>query len=285
MRTIRGRFDGKLRILSHKVSSSPHPRWRRSDSSIPAAEGIAMVFARFFQDCKGGVAPFLAIGLVPLVGAVGAAVDYSRANSVRAAMQAAGDATALMLAKTASNLNDGQLQTSASSYFLANFNKAEAQNVQVTASYSQGQNGFTVAVNGTANVAASFMGLFGFAQIPLSTSTTANWNNAKLRIALVLDNTASMSEKDSTGTSKLSALKTASHHLLTQLKNAAVNDGDIYVSSIPFNKDVNVGASNYSASWIDWTDWDEVNGTCSYTSYSTKSSCQSHGKTWTAKNH
>src|SRR5258707_5355266 len=43
----------------------------------------------------------LALGLVPLVGAVGAAVDYSRANSVRTAMQAALDSTALMLSKDA----------------------------------------------------------------------------------------------------------------------------------------------------------------------------------------
>src|SRR5262249_1723766 len=76
-----------------------------------------------------------------------------------------------------------------------------------------------------------------------------------------------------------------SQNLLTQLKNAATQDGDVYVSIIPFVKDVNAGASNYNQSWIDWTDWEEVNGTCSSTSYTTKTSCTSHLKTWTPKNH
>jgi Flp pilus assembly protein TadG len=244
-----------------------------------------MLLNRFFKDRKAGVAPMLALGIIPLIGSVGAAVDYSRASSVRAAMQAAGDATALILAKNATSLNNTQLQQNASAYFLANFNRPEAHDVNVVATYSQGQQGFSVTVSGSAKFNTNFMSMLGFTQIPLTTSASVNWNNAKLRVALVLDNTGSMSEKDSTGTSKISALKTASHNLLTQLKNAAVNDGDVYVSIIPFGKDVNAGASNYNETWIDWTDWDAANGTCSDSSYHSKSKCTSHGKTWTPKNH
>ena len=39
------------------------------------------------------------------------------------------------------------------------------------------------------------------------------------------------------------------------------------------------------AYWIDWTDWDAANGTCSNSSYHSKSSCVSHGKIWTPKPH
>jgi Flp pilus assembly protein TadG len=239
-----------------------------------------MQFARFFRDRKGGVAPLLALGLVPLVGAVGAAVDYSRASNVRAAMQAAADATALMLAKTASGLTAAQMQQNATSYFTANFNHPEAQGLQVQASYTSGQTGFSVQVDGTAKVSTAFMGLMGLSQISLSTTGTASWNNSKLRVALVLDNTGSMSQSG-----KIGALQTASHNLLTQLQTAAKTNGDVYVSIIPFVKDINAGASNYNATWIDWTDWDAANGTCSNTTYTSKSSCTSHGKTWTPKNH
>jgi Flp pilus assembly protein TadG len=239
-----------------------------------------MAFARFFKDRKGGVAPMLALGIVPLVTGIGAAVDYSRANNVRTAMQNAADATALMLAKNASNMSAGQLQTSATAFFNANFSRPEAQNAQVTATYSQGPSGFSIRVDGSAYVNTTFMGLLGISQIPLTTTTSVNWNNAKLRIALVLDNTGSMSQSG-----KMTALKTATHNLLTQLQNAAINNGDVYVSIIPFAKDVNAGAANYNESWIDWTEWDEVNGTCSSSSYTTKTSCQSHNKTWTVKNH
>jgi len=80
-----------------------------------------MLFARFFADRKGGVAPLLALGIIPLVAGVGASIDYSRASSARAAMQAAGDAAALMLARSASNLTPNQMQSSATAYFMANF--------------------------------------------------------------------------------------------------------------------------------------------------------------------
>src|SRR5258708_34002607 len=84
---------------------------------------------------------------------------------------------------------------------------------------------------------------------------------------------------------KLTALKPATQNLLTQLKNAAQTNGDVYVSIIPFVKDINAGASNYNQSWIDWTDWDAANGTCSKSSYTSKSTCTSNKGTWTPKNH
>jgi Flp pilus assembly protein TadG len=90
---------------------------------------MGMLLARFFKDRRAGVAPLLALGIVPLVGAVGAAVDYSRANSVRTAMQNALDATALMLSKDAQSLNGAQLTQKANVYFSAMFDRPEAANV------------------------------------------------------------------------------------------------------------------------------------------------------------
>src|SRR5262249_43828916 len=77
------------------------------------------------------------------------------------------------------------------------------------------------------------------------------WGNTRLRVALVLDNTGSMASAN-----KLTALQTATNNLLDQLKNAAKQNGDIYVSIIPFVKDVNADPTNYTQSWIDWTDWE-----------------------------
>ena len=52
-----------------------------------------MSLLRFMQDRRGGVAPMFAIAVIPVFGLVGAAVDYSRANSIRAGLQSALDAT------------------------------------------------------------------------------------------------------------------------------------------------------------------------------------------------
>jgi Flp pilus assembly protein TadG len=226
------------------------------------------MLAGFLKNCRGGVAPMLALSAIPLMGAVGVAVDYTRANATKTAFQAALDSTALMLSKTA-----------ATKYFNALFVHPEAQNVTITADYGS-TNGSKVTLNGSATLNTNFLGVLGFSQLNITASSTSTWGNTRLRVALVLDNTGSMSSSN-----KMTALKSASQNLLTQLKSAAVTADDVYVSIVPFSKDVNVGTSNYNQSWLRWDLWDAVNGSCSNSNYSTQSSCTSHGKTWTHAAH
>jgi Flp pilus assembly protein TadG len=241
----------------------------------------ALAVARFLQNRRAGVAPMLALGLVPLVGMVGAAVDYSRANSVRSAMQTALDSTALMLSKDAQSLNGDQLTSKANSYFNALFNRPEASNVQITHQLSTPQQGsFALTLSGSATISTIFWRLAGQTQVDITASGQVVWGIKKLNLALALDNTGSMASN-----SKMTELKTAAHNLLTTLKNAEKTPGDVKVSIVPFAVDVNAGTANVGASWIDWTDWDSKNGTCSSSSYHTQSSCTSHNGTWTPNNH
>ena len=215
-----------------------------------------MWFSRFWQDRRGGVAPMFAIAVIPVIGLTGAAIDYSRANSVRTGMQAAVDATALYLAKLAPGLTQSQLQQKANDYFNAMFSHPEAKSLVITPTYTSGSGSqLTIAVSGS--VDATFMKIMGYNSIPIGSTSTVKWGNSRLRVSLVLDNTGSMAMAG-----KIDALKSATNALLTQLRNATTTNGDVYVSIIPFVKDVNVGSSNYSASWIDWSDWDKNNGTC-----------------------
>jgi Flp pilus assembly protein TadG len=92
---------------------------------------------RFRAECGGNVAVMFALALVPVAGAVGAAVDYSHANSVKVAMQAAVDATALKLAKEAASLNNSELDKKATAYFKAVFNRKETREINVTPTYSK----------------------------------------------------------------------------------------------------------------------------------------------------
>ncbi len=223
----------------------------------------------------GNVVITFALATLPIIGSVGFAVDYSHANSVKAAMQAALDSTALMLAKDAATLSNTALQTEALNYFNALFTRPEAQNVQISATYTA-TGGSTVVVNGQANVPTTFLGIIGYNNIPVNGSSTSKWGSTRLRVSLVLDNTGSMAQDG-----KITALKTATASLLTQLKNAASSDGDVYVSIVPFVKDVNLGAANWNSNWIYWDDsaqsdnnsWDANNGSCSKSGYSPRSSC------------
>src|SRR6185295_13399031 len=227
-----------------------------------------------------------ALATIPMVGFIGAAVDYSHANSVKAAMQSAADSTALMLSKTAASLSTAALQTKASDYFNALLTRKEATGVTVNATYNPNTgSGAQVIVTASSNVKADFMGLLGVSTMRIGVDSQVKWGNTKMRVALVLDNTGSMDDDG-----KMPALITATNTLLNQLKAAAVADGDVYVSIVPFVKDVNIGKSNYQATWLDWTDWNANNGSCSkqpgwWGSYDNKSDCQNASGTWTADNH
>src|SRR3979409_1289529 len=75
---------------------------------------------------RGNVAVIFTLAMIPIMGMVGAAVDYSRANSVKSAMQQAIDATALMLSKDAATLSSSQMSQKGTDYFTALFNHPEA---------------------------------------------------------------------------------------------------------------------------------------------------------------
>ncbi len=237
---------------------------------------------RCFASARGGnVAITFALTLIPIMGMVGAAVDYSHANSVKAAMQAALDFAALMLSKEATSDTSSQLQTNAQKYFNALFTKPEATGVTVSATYTS-SGGSQVLVSGSANVPTSFLGVIGYHDIAVNATSTAKWGSSRLRVALVLDNTGSMADAG-----KIGALKTATNNLLSQLQTAASTNGDVYVSIIPFVKDVNLDGANYTSNWIYWgtlaqdstlsdnTSWDAINGTCSLSGYSPRSQCVS----------
>jgi Flp pilus assembly protein TadG len=229
---------------------------------------------------QGNVSVMFAFAMIPLIGLVGAAVDYSRANAAKTAMQSALDSATLMLSKEAATLTDDQRQQKANDYFRALINnRPDLQNIEVKTPVYGNATGSSLTITVTASVKSDFMGIVGISQMNLSSSSTVKWGNTRLRVALALDNTGSMNDNG-----KIGALKTATHGLLKSLKNAATRDGDVYVSIVPFSRDVNVKYDNTvtSATWIKWDDgtdssWDGSHGSCSAGSYSPRSSCTSRG--------
>src|ERR1700733_4633233 len=94
---------------------------------------------RFVGANEGNIAVTFAIALVPLLGFVGAAIDYTRANSARSSMQAALDSTALMLSKDLSEgtITTSQIAAKAQAYFTALYtNKDATLSGPVTATYT-----------------------------------------------------------------------------------------------------------------------------------------------------
>jgi Flp pilus assembly protein TadG len=149
------------------------------------------MLAQFVQDCKAGVAPLFALGAIPLVVSVGAAVDYGRASAARAAMQSALDATALMLSKESQNLSGDAFGMKGTSYFNSNFARPEVQNVVVTIGSALGSGGNTLNLSATGSVNTAFMSLIGLSTIALSVSSGAYAYSDGLGCVLSLDPHAS----------------------------------------------------------------------------------------------
>ena len=256
---------------------------------------LASLLPRFSASDAGNVAVIFAIACIPLMAAMGVAVDYTRAAQTSSEMQDALDAASLALSRQSnlSTMTSAQIQKFAEDYFNANFSNSELQDLTLKASYTA--TGPSVTISASAKLPTDFMGIIGTQSVGIGRSSTTVWGEAKLRVALALDNTGSMSSSG-----KLTALKTATHNLLTQLKGAASVNGDVYVSIIPFVKDVNVGSSYYSQNWVKWDGtaskdadlWDKWNGTCTgskkkntASNYTDQASCTNAGYTWTPDTH
>ena len=115
--------------------------------------------SRFAGANEGNIAILFGIAVIPIISFVGAAVDYTRANSARSSMQAALDSTALMLAKdlTAGTITTSQICAKADAYFKALYTNPEAKSVTITASYTQNSgNGSTILVNGSGAIDTDF---------------------------------------------------------------------------------------------------------------------------------
>jgi Flp pilus assembly protein TadG len=237
---------------------------------------------RFIKADRGNIAITFAFALVPILGFIGAAVDYTRANSARSSMQSAMDSTALMLSR---NLTEGSISASdidakAAIYFAALYTNKDATVPTVHGTYTarDASGASTIVVTGAGYVKSDFLKMAGFPQINFDTSSTATWGNVRMRVAMALDNTGSMADDG-----KMPAMQKAANALVDQLSALEKTKGDIYISIIPFAKDVNVDASNYNQSWIDWTDWDAANGADECTKYKKNGKCKT--TTWVPDDH
>ena len=132
----------------------------------------------------GNVAIIFALSLIPMLAFAGAAIDFSRANSLKAAMQSALDSTALRISKDAATNSSAQLQTNAQNYFSALFTRPEAKNVQITTSYSN-KGGSSLSVSASADMDTEFMAILGYKTITIDAASTSKWGSSRLRVALV----------------------------------------------------------------------------------------------------
>jgi Flp pilus assembly protein TadG len=161
---------------------------------------------RFCAAKRGNVVLTFALAAIPVMGAVGAAVDYSRANNYRTQLQAAADAASVgAVAKSSPAVqaaitmySDGPIAvgvTDAQNIFDAQIVSKTGfwTNLVRTATVARSNGAVTSTVQFTANVQTMMMGLFGKSTIAISgTSSSSLSLPLYIDFYVLLDNTPSM---------------------------------------------------------------------------------------------
>lgn len=203
---------------------------------------IANALSGIFANRRGNVAVIFALALLPILAAIGSAVDITRALQVKARLDSALDAAGLAAGKKI-DADDATIIATANAYFQANY-PADALGVPGELTVNITENAITL--NVTARVETTIMKFAGFDEINVNSTNEISRAITGLEIALALDNTGSMS-----GT-KLANLKTASHELIDILFGAENFPLHLKASLVPFAAGVNVGP-DFNPAWLDTT--------------------------------
>src|ERR1700744_601680 len=159
-------------------------------------KGFWCTLRAFARASGANVAMMFGLSLIPIAIAAGAGLDYAQAMMVRSQMIDALDAAALAVGGQP-NITQTAANALAQSVFDANYKGPGKPTITPTI---QGQ---SVSVTASADVATSVLGVVGKPIITVGASSTVVWGQTKLWVSLVLDNTGSMTQTDSTGLSKI----------------------------------------------------------------------------------
>jgi Flp pilus assembly protein TadG len=201
------------------------------------------VFRAFFKNRRGSIAPAFAMMMLPLTMLAGFSIDLARAHEGRAKLQDAVDAAALALAHQPAGTATSVLQQQAQNWINADLNDSDVvKPVSVNLTQSSGQ----LLLAAQTTEPALLSGLVGMSQFNLAADTTVKWGLNHVEVALVLDNTGSMSADN-----KLSTLTSSAQTLVNTLMAQAGNDTNaMKISIVPFSMTVNVGSGYQNAPWM-----------------------------------
>lgn len=165
---------------------------------------LRSLIAKFRSDSRGNVAVISALAAIPMISAVGCAIDYSYASMIRTKLQAVSDAATLAtvsnnspVVTTAKSMSgNGTVSggsTYATNFFTANLPSAYAS-VTPTAAVTKTGTTATATVSFSTQVPTYFLGIIGYPNITVSGTSIASYTlPTYINFYLMLDVSGSMS--------------------------------------------------------------------------------------------
>lgn len=189
-----------------------------------------------------------ALMMAGLIVGLGGAVDMGRGYLGRVHLQKAVDSAALAIA-TSKITDPAELHGLAAMYIAANVHDDSIRDVSVTRATVDDKN--RVVVQASGRVDMTFLRMVRQESLVFSLEAQTDRPNVlNIEVALVLDNTFSMSIKDK-GVEKLTALKTAASQLVTALMDAETGEGgSVMIGLVPYANNVNVGLHRRNEPWL-----------------------------------
>ncbi len=220
---------------------------------------------KFCRDIRGNYALITVITMIPLMGGLALAVDYTdllrQKQNVLNALDAAGIATAL---KIVSGASDDATKTYAKDFFETNLTSVDPADAALTVTLpNNNTGGGTLKMCATLTyhpyflpAAAMLIGRTS-TDVKVSACSEIRLKNT-LEVALVLDNSGSMTQLGhGSNEVRFTLLKKAAKQLVDQLAGQAQTmkqvSKPVQFSLVPFAASVNVGPANKDEAWMDTT--------------------------------
>lgn len=196
----------------------------------------------FGRSQSGNLAMFFGLMLAAFCGLAGLGLDYARLRSATERLQAAVDSAAIA-AKASGETDPATLLATAQAYFAQN--KGAIGDITLS-SLEVTPHGTRVSVKVDATLRTTLSAVAGVSDFGFSVTSEANASTEDLEVALVLDNTGSMS-------ADMDDLRSGATDLVNTLFDNAANKSRIKVAVVPYVGAVNIGNSVSHMDWMDTT--------------------------------
>jgi Flp pilus assembly protein TadG len=213
------------------------------DSDIRIFRQVSTLVRRFRRDEGGSPAILFALVLLPLIAAVGLAIDSGMAFNLKARLQKSIDAAGLAAGRVA--YSDHAI-SDARAYFDSNFPPGYLSSTVTAFDVRFDENRDNIFIDATVEMPTVFMKVFGHDSVTVTASTTIHRENQGMELALVLDVTGSMQGN------KIRGLRDAATDLINILYGDSADSSLLWVSLVPYSSMVNVGPGR--TNWLDGGD-------------------------------
>ena len=203
-----------MRLLSHS--------WRRLRTLLP--------------DLRGGLAPFFALSIIPMVGFIGLATDTARGYIVKSRLSYALDAAGLAGGRVMfSPTRDADIQM----FFDANFPAEYMDAILDGPNFSVDANGEVITLTANATINTTFMRVLGFETLSVAASTEVTRETQLLEVVLAIDMSGSMNWGGVGGGTRIEAARAAGVELVNILFGADETKDLLKIGLVPWNGKVN----------------------------------------------